>query len=94
MAGAPRHIRSAGLRLIISKSGARALKGEVLLSSVGVILPRAPDGKRKKLRMDVGAVGFPHLRTELFDVRVVGHSQRRGTGSSGTRGRRPRQLRA
>ena len=71
----------AAVRTILRRAGARPFDKEVQLRSLGITVPlrvgRGGQVARKKFRMDVGAVGFPHLRTELADVVVAGHSQRR-----------------
>ena len=60
---------SACLRLVLAEAGAQARPGEVLLSELGVY------GTGAKSKLDVGADGFPHERTELYDVRISDPTQ-------------------
>ena len=56
-------------RRILAEAGARPFRGEMLLRQLGI----SPRGR--KMTMDAGAVGFPHLRMELFDVSLVDGTQ-------------------
>ena len=60
------------LRLILAEAGARPFPKEVMLRSLGVD-PDAMPGR--KSRLDVGAVGLPHMQTELYDIRISDPTQ-------------------
>ena len=60
---------TATFRRILAEAGARPFRGEMLLRQLGI----SPPGL--KMTMDAGAVGFPHLRLELFDVSLVDGTQ-------------------